>query len=241
MDPATDRRSAVVVLGEWSIGLVVLAAGIAAVLAADLGAGPLDVVTTAAARRTGWPIGVPIMIVNAGLALAAWWRSGRLGAATVATALLLGPLIDLWLLVLADGPHETSLAWAWVLLLVGVCLIGLGGAVQITSGWGPSPLDAFCVAMADGRWSLRQVRTATEVTFAAVGGLAGGALSIGTLVVALGVGPALAAWLSVLRRRHGERRPPRHRPRRPGLRRPLRRRPAPRRRAPRRRARRRPR
>jgi uncharacterized membrane protein YczE len=216
MDPA-DRRSTVVVLVAWSIGLVVLAAGIAAVLAADLGAGPLDVVTTAVARLTGWPIGIPIMAVNAALALAAWRLSGQLGAATVVTALLLGPLIDLWLVVLDSGPHVESVAWAWGLLVVGVLLIGLGGAIQIASGWGPSPLDAFCVAVAERRWSLRAVRTATEVSFAVVGGLAGGALAIGTLVVALGVGPALAGWLRLVRRgplAHSERTRPHPGPRR---------------------------
>jgi len=200
MDPAAVRRSPVVVLVAWTAGLVVLAAGIASVLAADLGAGPLDVVSTAVARLTGWPIGVPITAVNAGLAVAAWRLSGRLGAATVATALLLGPLVDLWLVVLDSGPHVDSLAWAWALLIVGVLLVGLGGAVQIASGWGPSPLDAFCVAVSERRWTLRRVRTWTELSFAAVGGLAGGALSVGTLVVAVGVGPALAGWLRVVRR-----------------------------------------
>lgn len=200
MDPAVDRRSIAGVLAAWTVGLVVLAGGIAGVLAADLGAGPLDVVSTAVARLTGWPIGVPIMAVNAGLAVAAWRLSGRVGAATVATALLLGPLIDVWLVVLESGPHVDSLAWAWVLLVVGVLLIGLGGAVQIASGWGPSPLDAFCVAVSERRWSLRRVRTGTELTFAVVGGLAGGALAVGTLVVAVGVGPALAGWLRLVRR-----------------------------------------
>ena len=223
MNPSTHRRSPIVVLVVWTAGLVVLAAGIAAVLAADLGAGPLDVVSTAVARLTGWPIGVPIMAINGALALAAWHLSGRVGAATVATALLLGPLIDLWLIVFASGPHVDSVRWAWLLLLVGVLLIGLGGAVQIASGWGPSPLDAFCVAVSERRWSLRRVRTGTEISFAAVGGLAGGALSVGTLVVALGVGPALAGWLRVVRR--GPLAPPGPRPARRRPRRRVRRRP----------------
>jgi uncharacterized membrane protein YczE len=190
----------------WSVGLVLLAAGIAAAIAADVGVGPLDVVTTALNRRTGMDIGVAIVALNAAMVLVARLVGGRIGAATLATALALGPAVDLWLRTIEAMPFEASGVTAWALLLAGVLLVGSGGAVQISSGWGPSPLDAMVVAIAGERWTLRLVRTVVEVAYAVGGALAGGALGVGTVVMALGVGPVLSTGvrlLSPLRRRLG--------------------------------------
>lgn len=189
-------------MSTWTVGLVVLAGGIAATLEAtrlaDLGVGPLDVLNTAVSRRTGLDIGIAIGLVNAVMVLATRALGGRLAVATVATAVALGPVVDGWLAlhdvlgVAAEGP------WAWSLLVAGTAAIGAGGAIQISSGWGPSPLDALVVRIAGPRWSLRLVRTVAELSLAAAGALAGGAIGPGTVVIALGVGPALGASMRLL-------------------------------------------
>jgi uncharacterized membrane protein YczE len=153
---------------------------------------------TAIARRTVLDIGAAIAVVSVSLVIGARVIGGRLGAATIATAVLLGPAVDGWLALIGRFPEPVG-AGGWALLLAGIVLIATGGAVQISSGWGPSPLDALCVAIAGHRWSLRRVRTGVELSFAAGGGLAGGALGAGTLVVAVGVGPVLAVAMSLLR------------------------------------------
>ena len=203
--PSGGRRLAEVVV-LWSVGLVLLAGGIAATIAADVGVGPLDVVTTALNRRTGMDIGVAIVLLNAAMVVVARVVGGRVGAATLATAFALGPAVDLWLRVIDALPVDIAGVAAWMLLVVGVLLVGSGGAVQISSGWGPSPLDAMVVAIAGDRLTLRLVRTVAEVSFAVGGALAGGALGVGTVVVALGVGPTLSVVvrsLAPVRRRLG--------------------------------------
>jgi uncharacterized membrane protein YczE len=203
--PGGGRRLVEVVL-LWSVGLVLLAGGIAAAIAADVGVGSLDVVTTALNRRTGMDIGVAIVVLNAAMVTVALVVGGRIGAATLATAVALGPAVDLWLRVFEGLPFEMAGMAAWVVLVAGVLLVGSGGAVQISSGWGPSPLDAMVVAIAGDRWTIRLVRTVVEVSYAVGGALAGGALGLGTVVMALGVGPVLSLGLrllSPLRRRLG--------------------------------------
>ena len=196
----------------WAVGLVLLALGIATALAAGVGVGPLDVLSTAVARTTPLTIGVAILVLNAAMALAAWAISRSIRAATIATALALGPLVDLGVAGLEDtGIFDRGGPWPWVGVTAGIVCIGAGGAVQIVSGWGPSPLDALVVAVVEATgWSLRWVRTALELSFVAVGGLAGGALGAGTLLVAVAVGPVVAATLDrlhPLRRRLDERGP----------------------------------
>jgi len=182
----------------WSVGLVLLAGGIAATIAADVGVGPLDVVTTALNRRTGMDIGVAIVLLNVAMVVVARVVGGKVGAATLATAAALGPAVDLWMRAIDAMPFEPGGVVAWVMLVVGVLLVGSGGAVQISSGWGPSPLDAMVVAIAGDRWTLRLVRTIVEVSYAVGGALAGGALGLGTVVVALGVGPTLSIVVRLL-------------------------------------------
>lgn len=202
--PAPGRRGRhpVGAVATWSVGLVVLAGGIAATLqatrSADLGVGPLDVLSTALARRSGLDIGIAIGLLNAAMVLAARALGGRLAVATIATALAIGPLVDGWLAVHDAAGLEPTGVGAWALLLLGTAAIGSGGAIQISSGWGPSPLDELVVALAGRRWTLRRVRTALELSLAGVGALAGGALGPGTLVIALGVGPALGATMHAL-------------------------------------------
>lgn len=214
----SPRTHGVRVVATWTVGLVLLALGIATAIAAGVGVGPLDVLTTAVARSTPLAIGVAILALNAAMAAAAWAITRTIRAATVATALALGPLVDLGVVVLDDaGLFERSGPWPWIGLAVGIVCIGAGGAVQIVSGWGPSPLDALVVAIVDATdWSLRWVRTALELSFVAVGGLAGGALGAGTLLVAVGVGPVVAATLDrlhPLRRRLDARGPSEGQPR----------------------------
>lgn len=186
----------------WAAGLAVLAGGIAATLlatrSADLGVGPLDVLSTALARRTGLDIGVAIGALNAVMVLSARLLGGRLTVATVATAVAIGPAVDGWLAAFEHAGLQPTGASAWALLGTGTVLIGAGGATQISSGWGPSPLDELVVAVAGARWSLRAVRTSVELGLAAAGALAGGALGPGTVVIALGVGPALGATMRAL-------------------------------------------
>ena len=209
-DARSPRTHGVAVVGVWTAGLVLLALGIATALAAGVGVGPLDVLSTAVARNTPVEIGVAILLLNAAMALAAWAISRSIRAATIATALALGPLVDLGVAVFEDtGILDRGGPWPWVGVTAGFVCIGAGGAVQIASGWGPSPLDALVVAVVEETgWSLRWVRTALELSFVAVGGLAGGALGAGTLLVAVGVGPVVAATLDrlhPLRRRLEER------------------------------------
>ena len=84
----------------WLVGLVLLASGIATVIVAGVGVGPLDVVTTALVRGTALSIGAAIFLLNVAMAVAARALGARVRVATVLTALALGPLVDVIITVL---------------------------------------------------------------------------------------------------------------------------------------------
>jgi uncharacterized membrane protein YczE len=77
----------------------VLLCGLASALyiGAQLGRGPRDGLMTGLARRTGWSLrtvrtGIEVSVVVVGLVL-----GGAIGIGTVAYALAIGPLTQLWL------------------------------------------------------------------------------------------------------------------------------------------------
>lgn len=120
--PAADVGFLVIPVAEdlwvqillFLVGLLVLAAATGLYIGAHFGPGPRDGLMTGLHRRTGWPIwivrtGIEVVVVAIG-----WILGGTVGAGTVAFALLVGPLCQLFLRIftvrLAGGVPGTDAA-----------------------------------------------------------------------------------------------------------------------------------
>ncbi|MDA4895822.1 hypothetical protein PFZ55_54150 [Streptomyces sp. MS2A] len=120
--PAADVGFLVIPVAEdlwvqillFLVGLLVLAAATGLYIGAHFGPGPRDGLMTGLHRRTGWPIwivrtGIEVVVVAIG-----WMLGGTVGAGTVAFALLVGPLCQLFLRIftvrLAGGVPGTDAA-----------------------------------------------------------------------------------------------------------------------------------
>lgn len=172
-------------LAQLLFGLMVMGTGVAMVLAADLGAAPWDVLHQGIARRTSLSVGATVIVVGL-LVFTAWIplrMRPRLG--TLLNAVLVGPMIDVGLMVLPQPPGLPSrIAY----LLLGTLLFGVGAGLYIAAGLGPGPRDGLMTGLADRGLPVRWVRTGLEVAALAVGWGLGGTLGVGTLVVALTLG-----------------------------------------------------
>lgn len=182
------RRSPRLVLGLIAFGL-----GIALMVRSDLGLGPWDVLHQGITNRTGIPIGTVGILV--GVALLATWLPlrERAGIGTLGNTVLIGVVIDLTLLVLP----EPESAWARVaFMLAGILGIAVGSGAYIGAGLGPGPRDGLMTGLArlTGA-SLRLVRTGIELTVLAAGILLGGTFGIGTILLALSIGPLVQLFL----------------------------------------------
>jgi uncharacterized membrane protein YczE len=82
------------------------------------------------------------------------------------------------------------------MLLSGVVLNALAGALYIGSQLGAGPRDGLMTGLVrrTGR-SVRIVRTLIEITVLVVGFLLGGAVGLGTVVYALAIGPLVHVML----------------------------------------------
>jgi uncharacterized membrane protein YczE len=171
-------------------GLVLCGMGIAAMVAADLGLGPWDVLHQGISERTGLPIGSVVILVGVAVMLCWIPLRERPGLGTVLNAILIGVVVDLTLLWL-DTP--ANLWGPWLLMLGGVVAFGAGSGFYIGAGLGPGPRDGVMTGLARRGWPVGVVRTAIELSALGGGWLLGGTVGVGTVVFALGIGP-LVHW-----------------------------------------------
>jgi len=200
MHDAPRIRGSLAVRGAALVaGLFLFALGLVLLLESGLGLSPWDVLNQGIARNTPLSFGAANVVV-ALLVLGAAWRLGaRIGGGTVANAFLIGLFVDLLLRVEAVNDLAALPLQARVgLLLGGTAIVGLGSAFYIGAMLGAGPRDSLMLVLARMTgWRIGLVRSVIEATVTLLGSAFGGTVGIGTLVFALGIGPAVEAsfWL----------------------------------------------
>lgn len=174
-------------------GLVSIALAIVLLLESRLGLPPWDVFHLGVAAHTPLTIGWVSIAVGLVVLLVAWAVGARPGFGTVANAIVIGLTIEI--LLAWDAVTRLSEAQVTVrggMLAAGVALFGLGSAFYIGAGLGAGPRDSLMLALSvrTGR-RIGLVRASMEVAVLFVGFLLGGTVGIGTVAVALLLGPAV--------------------------------------------------
>lgn len=176
-------------------GLVLCGIGIAALVRAELGLGPWDVLHQGVAEHSGVTIGAVTIAV--GLAVLLLWLPlrERLGLGTVLNVIVIGLTVDVTLALL-DAP--VGLAARWGLLLAGPVLFAVGSGLYIGAGLGPGPRDGLMTGLARRGHPVGAVRFGIEIAALTVGWMLGGTVGIGTVVFAFGIGPLVHVALDRL-------------------------------------------
>ncbi len=179
-------------LSRWAkllAGLALIGIGIAFTKQANLGLGPWDVLSDGLARLTGIQFGTASIIVGA-LVLLFWIPiREKPGVGTVANVVLVGAFADVALAVVRSA-SGVLLQGVW--LMAGLLLIGLGSVLYLGSRLGAGSRDGLMLGLSRKTgWSLHLTRTALEVTVLVAGWCLGGAVGVGTVLVALTIGPVI--------------------------------------------------
>lgn len=180
-------------------GLTLIAVAIVSLLESRLGLAPWDVLHLGLARHSSLEIGTASIVVGLVVLFLAWGLGQRPGFGTVANAVVIGAIVEIlrslgWVEGLADGVLPTRA----LLLVVGVAVFGLGSALYISAGLGAGPRDSLMLVLAR-RTGVRIaiVRASLEIVALSIGWTLGGTVGLGTLAVALLLGPTVegAFWL----------------------------------------------
>lgn len=193
---------------KFFVGLFLCSVGIWVSLRVNLGLGPWDVLHAGISDHTGLSFGRVAIIVGVIVALASALMRVRLGLGTILNAVVIGLGLDVligtpWL----EDLSGESLILRLFSLLCAIVLLSTGIALYVGAGFGSGPRDSLMVGFQQRGLPLGWSRLLIEVTVLGVGWLLGGPVGVGTLVLALGIGPAVQVAFTVLRQDANHRQP----------------------------------
>jgi uncharacterized membrane protein YczE len=196
-------RGGIVVRLLWLlVGLFLFALAIVLQLESRLGLSPWDTLHQGIAKHTPLTFGTASIAVGVVVLVTAWLLGARIGIGTAANAVLIGAFIDA---LTAIGPvdrlSDRGLGVRIGLLAAAMALIGVASALYLGAWLGAGPRDSLMVVGGERTGArLGVVRAVLELGALAGGWALGGTVGVGTVVFALGVGPALEAGFWLLRR-----------------------------------------
>jgi uncharacterized membrane protein YczE len=169
------------------VGLFLYGIAVAAIVRAEIGVGPWEVLTQGLMKQTGLSFGLLTNLTGA-IVLLLWIPiRQKPGVGTVLNMLLVGPSaqLGLWLI-----PAPESMVLRVPLFAAGLLLLAIATGLYIGARFGPGPRDGLMTGI-HRRWGgkLWIIRTSIEVTVLAVGWVLGGNVGVGTLAFALLIGP----------------------------------------------------
>lgn len=180
---------------QITIGLFGYGLAVTLMIKSGLGLGPWDAFHVGIQQITGVPVGMASIIAGVFIVAGSYFIGVRPGPGTLANMILIGVFIDLLLPITPDAP-----GWVWGLMyhIVGILACGLATGFYIGAGLGKGPRDGLMIGVSQRTgWPVRRVRTLIELTVLVLGWLMGAQIGLGTVLFALGIGPAVQWGLRV--------------------------------------------
>lgn len=171
-------------------GYALFGLAIAMMIQANLGTGAWAVLEVALSKLMHLTPGTLSIIVGFSVLLLALLMGEKIGWGTIANIIFIGPWEDffLWLIpLIKDRP-----LLQYGMLLGSIIVMGIASAIYIGVDAGAGPRDSLMLAVKRKTGlSIRLARACIEITVVLIGWLLGGPLGIGTVIVALLIGPAV--------------------------------------------------
>jgi uncharacterized membrane protein YczE len=179
-------------------GLLLFGFAIVLMLESRLGLPPWDVLHYGISLHTPLSLGAAGIVVGLVLVVFTWIEGTAPGFGTIANAIVIGLSIDvLRSFDAVDALSGSSLVTRIALLVTGIVLFGVGSAFYLGAGMGAGPRDSLMMVLSRRTGKrIGLVRGAMEITVLLSGLALGGIAGIGTLALALLIGPVveLAFW-----------------------------------------------
>jgi uncharacterized membrane protein YczE len=176
-------------------GLALFGIGVGMQKQGHMGLAPWDVFHDGLSKQLNWPFG-RALILTSFLVLFLWIPlRQKPGIGTLLNAVEIGLVAGIVIEVL---PRAESLPLRIALMLGGIVILGIGSGLYIGAGLGPGPRDGLFTGLAERGFTVSRARTIVEISVLVVGFALGGAVGVGTLVFAFGIGPIVARTLPLL-------------------------------------------
>ncbi|WP_408954813.1 YczE/YyaS/YitT family protein [Natroniella sp. ANB-PHB2] len=183
---------------KWTVfmlGLLVVSFGIVLTIRAELGVAPWDVFHIGLSNQFSFTVGRAGQVTGFVIILLSF-VVGKIKPTlgTIANILLIGFMIDLLMLVVSS---PTNLIIRYFYLILGTVIFGFGAGLYISAHCGTGPRDSLMMALDKNlSYDISIIRGGIEVGALSIGYILGGPVGIGTILIALGIGPIVGLSLN---------------------------------------------
>ena len=175
------------------LGLFLFGLGETLLLASGAGVSPWTVLAEGISIYSSYSIGICTFWISLGILI--FWipLKQKPGIGTILNAIIIAIVFDYTLPYL---PNPVAYEFKVLQIIIGVMIVGLGSGFYLIANLGPGPRDGLMtgVQRVTGK-PIALVRSTIEVIVVFFGWLLGGTAGLGTIVFALGIGPAVAVGI----------------------------------------------
>ena len=171
-------------------GLFLFGLGETLLLASNAGVSPWTVLAEGISIHTSWSVGWSTFWMSLVVLLLWIPLKQKPGVGTILNAIIIALVIDYTLHYL---PNPENYGFKVLQVIIGVLITGLGSGFYLIANLGPGPRDGLMTGIQRvTKKPIAQIRTIIEVTVVFFGWMLGGTAGLGTIIFALGIGPAVA-------------------------------------------------
>jgi len=174
-------------------GLCLFGFGEAVMIAANSGVSPWTVFAQGISVTFNISIGTATLLIGIGV-LVLWVPLRRKpGLGTILNIIIIAGVIEFTLPYMPIGETLTEQAGGAV---AGVLLVGLGSGFYLVANLGSGPRDGLMTGLQElTNAPIAWVRLSIEIVVTVIGWLLGGVVGFGTVLFAVGIGPAVSSGL----------------------------------------------
>ena len=175
------------------LGLILFGLGETLLIAANAGVSPWTVLAQGISIKTGYSVGVTTFIVS--ICVLCLWipLKQKPGIGTILNTIIISIVLDVSLPYL---PTPESFFFQILQVFIGVIIVGLGSGLYLIANLGPGSRDGLMTGLQKTtNLPIAFIRTIIEISAVVSGWYLGGLVGIGTIVFALGIGPAVSVGL----------------------------------------------
>lgn len=185
-------------LSSLFFGLLLFAIGIVCTIKSNLGTSPWDVLHIGLTNYVNLSLGQVNILVGVLIVLLCIYLKVYPGWGTILNMIFIGLFVDL-ILYLDLIPLADTFLLQIVFLVLGTFIIAWGTYFYLTAALGIGPRDSLMIGLMN-KYSVPvwKARISSELTATILGFLLGGPFGLGTIAIAMGLGPAVQIVFSLM-------------------------------------------
>ena len=179
-------------------GLIIFGLGEGLLIISTIGASPWNVLHQGLALNLGLSVGAWAFLISLIVLLLWFFLDEKIGMGTILNFIIIAIMIDLVIFF-----FEVPELWInqFLLCVISVLMVGLGSGIYLIARLGPGPRDGLMTGLQKKTgFSIALIRGTIEIFVVSCGWLLGGTIGFGTVLYAIGIGPAVAFGINIIKK-----------------------------------------